>query len=248
VLAQVGVGPADGPDLVERQDQLGGLLLQHLEVLHDLAGVVPADVRDQEHPRRVLGHVVAQGIAGPELLQGRGGLGRPAGVEVGLAAGVQLVGRGLVRVGRRLARLQHRQLARRPEVRSARLVGAGEARRQRPVLPGQVTEDVVAEGAGVLVGGEVEGQHAVGQLVVAGLRLDRAVDQRRAGRQVLLQDQELALPGGLTDRLVAPGLDGDAGPAAEGDLRDGVLEAPGVDRHAEAGRQDLAVELGSAGR
>ena len=61
---------------------------------------------------------------------------------------------------------------------------------------------------------------------------------------MLLEDQEVALPGGLARRDDAMGVDLDAGPAAEGDLGDVVLEVRGVDRHAEAGRQGLAVELG----
>ena len=55
-------------------------------------------------PGRVLGDVIAEGIAAIERLEGIAGLGEPSGVEVGLAAGVELVGRRLVRIGARLAR------------------------------------------------------------------------------------------------------------------------------------------------
>ena len=76
-----------------------------------LRALYSLDVDQEEHPRRVLGDVVAEGVAAEQLFERRGGLGEPAGVEEGLAAGVELVGRGLVRVGRSLAGGEHPEVA-----------------------------------------------------------------------------------------------------------------------------------------
>ena len=95
VFVDVAIGPADGQQLVEAEDQLGGLFLDDLEVLDDLARLIVLDVDQKEHPRGVLGDVVAERVAGEERLERRGGLGEAAGVEMGLAAGVKLVGRWL---------------------------------------------------------------------------------------------------------------------------------------------------------
>ena len=123
MLADVAVGPADDQDLVEGDDQLGALLAEDLEVLDDLPGLIVLDVDGQEHPGGVLGDVVAERVAAEELLERLGGLGEPAGLEEGLAPGVELVGRGPVGVGRGLAGGE--DLERRP----ARPCGPGRGRR-----------------------------------------------------------------------------------------------------------------------
>ena len=89
-----------------------------------LRGWSSLDADQQEHPGGVLGDVVAERVAAEERLEGVAGLGEPAGVEVGLAAGVELVGRRLVGVGVRLAGRADAELAGRAEVEPARLVGA----------------------------------------------------------------------------------------------------------------------------
>ena len=125
MLADVAVGPADDPDLVERDDQLGGLLLEDLEVLTTSLRVVVLDVRSSgASARRPWRRRRGACSRRQSAFERRGGLGEPAGVEEGLAAGVELVGRGLVRVGRLLARGE--DLAARP----AGPGGAGPARRR----------------------------------------------------------------------------------------------------------------------
>ena len=207
-------------------------------------GVVLLDVDHQEHPRGVLGDVVAERVGVEQLLEQRGGVGRPAGVEEGLAAGVELVRSGLVGVGRRLARGEHLEVAGGAEVAAPGVIGAADRRRQRPVLAGQVAVDVVADRARPLVGGEVEREHAVGLGERAGRGLHRAVDERRARGEVLLDDEEVALPLRLIRRLDAVGVDVHARPPAHGHLAHVVLEVGGVDRDTEARGQGLAVELG----
>ena len=214
VLAEVAVGAADDLDVVERDHPLGVLLLQDLEVDDHVLRVVVLDRDGQQHPGGVLGDVVAQRVAAPEAPQVRGGLGQPAGVEEGLAAGVLLVGGGLVRVGRLLARREDGQVARAAQVAAAGLVGAGEARRQGAVLRRAGSRRPRTRRCRVLVGGEIEGEDAVLDRVVAGLGVDRAFDEGGAGREVFLQDEEVSLPGGLARGLVAPGLDGDRDLAA----------------------------------
>ena len=83
---------------------------------------------------------------------------------------------------------------------------------QGAVLAGQVAVDVVGDHARVLVGCEVEGQDAVGQVDTTWrVVLHRAFDQGRAGGQVLLDDQEVALPFGRVVGDVAPCRERDAG-------------------------------------
>ena len=91
----------------------------------------------QEHAGGVLGDVVAERVAAEERLERLAGLGESAGVEVGLAAGIELVGGRLVRIGVRLARRPHLELARRAEMESARLVGAPDRSGKARYWPGR---------------------------------------------------------------------------------------------------------------
>ena len=112
IFLDLAIGLADREKLVEREDQLGGFFLDDLEIGHDLARLLFLDVDQEQHPRGVLGDIVAEGVAAEERLERLAGLGKPAGVEVGLATGEQLVRRGLVGVGAGLAGLANAQLAR----------------------------------------------------------------------------------------------------------------------------------------
>src|SRR5262249_47458484 len=162
-----------------------------------------------------------------------------AGFEEGLAAGVLLVQGRPVRVGRSLARREDLQPARIAQMATARLVGAGEARRQGAVGAGEIAVDLVDD-AGGLIGRGKKREDAVLDGVMAGLGVDRALDERRAGGEVFLEDQEIPLPRRLARGLVAPGFDGDRYLASERRLGDGVLEGLRVDRRGEPGRQGLA--------
>ena len=151
VLVDVAIGPADDQQLVEAEDQLGGLFLDHLEVLDHLAGLIVFDVDEQQHPRGVLGHVVAQRVAGEQRLERRGRLGVAAGVEMRLAASVELVGRLAIRIGVLFSRGQNLELTGLAQVELPRLIGALDRGRQRAVLAGKVAVNVVLDAAGVLV-------------------------------------------------------------------------------------------------
>ena len=244
IFLDLAIGLADREKLVEREDQLGGFLLDDLEVGDDLAGLFFLDVDQEEHAGGVLGDVVAKGVAAEEGLEGFARFGKPAGVEMGLAPGVELVGGRLVGVGAGLAGLPDAQLARCAEMESARFVGALDRRR--------ATRDTGREDirrrrkmivARVLVGREIKREHAVGQLERRGAGADRAFDQGGARGEVLFDDQEVALPFGGACRDIAVRRERDVGLAAQADLAGDVLERLGIHGDAEARRQHLAVEL-----
>ena len=186
-------------------------------------------------------------VAAEEFFERLGGLGEPTPLEQGLASGVELVGRGLVGVGRPLAGGEDLQVARLAQVDDAGVVGPPDLGGQGPVSAGQVAGDLVTDLAEAGLGAEVEREHVIGQGVRAGRGLHRALDQGRAGGQGLLDHEELAIPGGLGRRSEMRGDDPDLGPASLGDLGDLVGEDRRVDRDREAGRQGLAVELGVGG-
>ena len=60
---------ADREKLIEREDQLGGFLLDHLEVRDDLARLFFLDVDQEEHAGRILADVVAQRVAAEKRLE-----------------------------------------------------------------------------------------------------------------------------------------------------------------------------------
>ena len=65
---------------------------------------------------------------------------------------------------------------------------------------------------------------------------------------MLLDHEEVPLPGRLTRRVVSAGVDQDAAPAALGDQRGLVLEPLGLHRDRETGGERLAVEFRVGGR
>ena len=103
------------------------------------------DVDQEQHAGRILGDIVAERVAAEEGLECVARLGKPAGVEVGLAAGVELVGRRLVGIGAGLAGLANAQLARRTEMESSGFVGALDRRGQCAILTGKISVDVVSD-------------------------------------------------------------------------------------------------------
>src|SRR5208282_562735 len=122
-------------------------------------------------------------VAGEQGLERRGRLGVAAGVEMRLAASVQLVGRLAIRIGVLFSRGQNLELTGLAQVEPPRLISALDRGRQRTVLAGKVAVNSVLDAAGVLVRVEVEREHPVGQGERAGRGLDRSLDQRRAGWQ-----------------------------------------------------------------
>ena len=77
--------------------------------------------------------------------------------------------------------------------------------------------------------------------------LHRALDQGRAGGQVLLDDQEIALPFGRVPGDVAQDGQGDAGPPAEADLAGQVLEVVGLTATENPTGKVLPSSSGAAG-
>ena len=120
---------------------------------------------------------------------------------------------------------------------SSRLVGALDRGGQGAILPGKISVDVVRDRVRVLIGREVEGEHAVGQVERRGARADRALDQGGARGKVLFDDQEIALPFRRARGDVAVRREHDVGLAAQRDLAGDVLERLGIDGDAETGRQ-----------
>ena len=80
------------------------------------------------------------------------------------------------------------------------------------------------------------------------MRLHRALDQGRAGGQVLLDDQEIALPFGLSwQECSARQSSATRALPPSATWLAMFSKVVGIDRDAEAGRQGLAVELGGCG-
>ncbi len=214
IFLDLAIRLADREKLVEREDQLGGLLLDDLEVRDDLARLLFLDVDQEQHAGRILGDVVAERVAAEERLRASPASAEPAGVEVGLAASVELVGRRLVRVGAGLAGLRGRAARRASQMESPGFVALLNRRGQGPILTGQISVDVVGDRVRVLVRREVERQRRRRPGRTRWRRADRALDQGRAGGKMLLDDQEIALPFRSALREVSADGEHDVGLAA----------------------------------
>ena len=235
VFIDVAVGLTDDEQLIEAENQVGGLLLDHLEVLNDLACVVFLDGDEKQHAGRILAHVVAQGIAGEKRLQSGCGFREPSRLELGLASRMELVGRWTIGVCILLARRQHPELACLTKMVTARLVGTLHPGRHGPELAGKIAVDVVLNAPRVLLGRKVKRQHAIGQRIGACRGDDRSFNQGRSGGKLLLDDQEITLPLGCRLGNVSPDDQADACLSSQINLCRHVFKRGGVERDAEPG-------------
>ena len=205
VLAGARVGVGDAHDFLERNHQVEILLPENLEIVDDPLRLIAGQRAAQQHADRLAIRVVAHDPLGIEqLAQIFGGVAEAPVVEVQPAEVVELVRRHAIFVRVLSPARQNRQrgvVA--VDVIDVRAVEAAHDSRRHAILARCGRDHLIAQRSHALFAAVVERQDVV--RVVLGLEraADRVAQQAKPGRDGLLQDDVVAVSGGVVRRVVA---------------------------------------------